>query len=351
MKILIDNTVVKTGQGGVRSVATNLTTALTKLPGIEVHVISTAGEQTDWGPVESVHIAKLRNNSALQRAAWRTKNMQEVAEATRADVIFTPSPELVKVKGIASFSMIHDLGPLIAPALYGWPRFARYAATVPRLVKEASGVLCVSQTTRLDAIRWCGEASAGSLKVLTNAPQPLVAEPRRPSGVSPGEVFCLYVGAYLPHKNVRTILRGVSEGNGDIPRLICVGPDYAGERARLEREYAKYPEITFLGFVEASELRWLYEAAHAVLMPSLFEGFGMPVLEALCLGGRVVSSPLPVYQELVGAAIEYISDPLDPSVWRRAMDKGGRSSGSLPPAVHRTWSDVAADAIKIFESA
>jgi glycosyltransferase involved in cell wall biosynthesis len=74
-----------------------------------------------------------------------------------------------------------------------------------------------------------------------------------------------------------------------------------------------------LGFVPAEELAGLYRSAHALVLPSLYEGFGLPVLEAMVAGTPVVASDIPSLREVAGQAALFVDRPLDPAAWREAL--------------------------------
>ena len=77
------------------------------------------------------------------------------------------------------------------------------------------------------------------------------------------------------------------------------------------------------GFVADADLLDLYRSASAVVFPSLFEGFGLPLVEALAVGARVVATRLPVFEELAGDSVQYVADPLSVRAWRDALKTSG----------------------------
>lgn len=103
------------------------------------------------------------------------------------------------------------------------------------------------------------------------------------------EPFLLYVGNCYPHKNIDKLLeaaRGL--------KLVMVGP----RNSFSERYEKQYPEVVWRYHLESGRLKWLYQHAHALVNPSLAEGFGLPVVEALAFGCPVVCSDIPVLHEV-----------------------------------------------------
>lgn len=355
MKIVVDCLAVKREQGGIRSVAVNLTLALSRIDGLSVTVLSTA--ESDFpasGRLRFVTV-DLPSNGPITRLIWRKRRMRSLIEEVRADIIFTVTPEFFKNPGTPHVIMVHDLGPLLAPGLYGRQRFFRYAASIRHSVNKADAVVCVSGATKMDLIRWCGTEVSGKLSVVLNAGQRLPGLLPRSQDTVPSN-YCLYVGSYLKHKNVISVLRAFASGL--LPsslRLVCVGPDYAGEKHELLDRYSQEEWLTILDFVSEEELRGLYARAKCIVFPSLFEGFGLPVVEALQLGGHVVATRLTVLEELVGDEITYVDDPVSADEWASAINAEitkthpcGRS-GTAHAVLQRDWNLVAREIMDVLD--
>lgn len=349
MRILVDALIVKREQAGLRSVALNITRALAALPDADVLVIVGQDEGGEWGDAE-VYRVPVGANGPLRRWVWRRQNRRRLAHKIGADVIFTLSPEYSKTPGLPNIVMVHDIGPLLAPGIYGRVRFLRYLATLSRTVRRADAVITVSASTRLDLVRWCGLAIADKTTAVPIAGQKLVSGAVRPSGLPQGVGdFVLYVGAHLAHKNVSTVLRAFERGLvSDSTRLVCVGPDYGGERAAELAPYQNSEWLIDLGFVPVEQLAWLNAHAKQVVFPSLFEGFGMPVVEAVEAGGRVVATRLGVLEELLGGGIHYVSDPLSPESWGLALSTNHGSPAPFTPSPRLfSWEAVAEEAFDV----
>jgi glycosyltransferase involved in cell wall biosynthesis len=98
------------------------------------------------------------------------------------------------------------------------------------------------------------------------------------------------------------------------------GPTEAGEIEGLRLHGAEARgRVEHLGFVGPEALAELYRDCVAVVLPSLYEGFGLPLLEAFVAGAPVVASDIPTVREIAGAGALYVSRPLDPECWRRAL--------------------------------
>lgn len=126
--------------------------------------------------------------------------------------------------------------------------------------------------------------------------------------------FIMHVGSPFPHKNITRLIKAFEELQKDNPKLelVLAGKKefYFSELEEWAKKRPSYGSIHFTGFIEDSELKWLYENAEAYLLPSLSEGFGLPGLEAMAHGCPLISSKATCLPEIYGDAAKYF-DPYD----------------------------------------
>ncbi len=156
------------------------------------------------------------------------------------------------------------------------------------------------------------EASEPPIKNEAKAPEPTPSE------------FILYVGSSFPHKNLRRLVLSFIQLKEKHPDLQLV---LAGKREYHAKQLQKWVKnqphsgsVIFTGFVDDSELKWLYQNAEAYIFPSLSEGFGLPGLEAMVHGCPVVSSNATCLPEVYGDAAEYF-DPEDVEDMTKSINK------------------------------
>jgi glycosyltransferase involved in cell wall biosynthesis len=253
-----------------------------------------------------------------KRVAWRERSLPGLLRAHRADVLLAPTIELpARRLPVPSIMVVHDLGPLQAPGLYGWGRWLRYAAGVAPACRRADHVVCVSNATLVQLRASIGRlATPCSVVGEAGRTLPVVA---RAASTPP---YVLAVGAMLEHKNVQTLLRAFDQPQLAGVELRLAGPIDAAERERLDgwRAALEHPErVVHHGFVDLPALARLYAGASLVALPSLFEGFGLPLLEAMRAGAPVVASSIAALREVGGSAAVYVEEPLDPDAWARAL--------------------------------
>ncbi|HWH98053.1 MAG TPA: glycosyltransferase, partial [Pseudolysinimonas sp.] len=102
------------------------------------------------------------------------------------------------------------------------------------------------------------------------------------------------------------------------PLVVAGAPDGAQSDSSALHEARREGRVRFVGAVSDSELRWLYTAARLFVFPSLDEGFGIPLVEAMSVGTPVVVSDIPIFREIGGAAGVY-ADPRDPRAFAAAV--------------------------------
>ena len=190
--------------------------------------------------------------------------------------------------------------------------------------------------------------------------QPQCPQPRRLADLLPGR-FWLNVGTIEPRKNHRRLLlayaRLKKKSGGAFPLVLAGGKGWLMEEfGKFIEELGLQQDVIFLGYVEDTELQWLYQNCFAFLYPSLYEGFGLPVLEAMTLGAPVITSNRTSLPEVVGAD-GLLVDPLQEEEISQAMLKlstdpalrvalGDRSRNR---AKQFSWARTANEVLKVYE--
>jgi len=230
---------------------------------------------------------------------------------------------------------IHDLilthfptvrATTLHPAWYYWKNLA-YRLVIFQALRRATRVIAVSQFTKDDIIRQFGVPAAkvivtyegvanlakgrDSLFVAKLDSQEILAQYHIP------RQFLLYVGNAYPHKNLETLLQVFSRLHAERPelRLVLVGKiDYFYERVRaaaaalnLWQRENRNGAVIFPGYVPDAQLEIFYKEALAYVFPSLYEGFGLPPLEAMAKGCPVLSSDRASLPEILGDAALYFN--------------------------------------------
>jgi glycosyltransferase involved in cell wall biosynthesis len=246
--------------------------------------------------------------------------------ANGVDVLHCPSFRGPFAPRVPLVVTVHDLGVLREPMWFNrWTRtYSRFA--VPRVVRAASRVIAVSEFTSRELVELLGVPDE-KIRVVPNA----AAEVFTADGERADGDYVLAVGTLEPRKNLARIAAAV---DGE---LRVVG-------ARGWGGVDPPPHVRWLGEVGDDELARLYRGARCLVYASLYEGFGLPVAEALACGCPVVTSAGSAMAEIAGGDATYV-DPLDVESIRDGIAR------VAAPARRRrtTWAEVAASTRAVYE--
>jgi glycosyltransferase involved in cell wall biosynthesis len=231
------------------------------------------------------------------------------------DLVHSPHPLLVPGRKAKRIVTLHDLFFLKQPDMTVAEIRRDYVPLVREHVRKADGVICVSQFTASEA-RLLLDVPAEKIAVIPNGVDPAYREPipesevdavlsrrRLPRGA------LLYVGSEEKRKNLVNLAMaymGLARRGTRVPPLILVGP---GSHWASGGAIA-WPRIHATGYLETREIRALMAASTALVLPSLEEGFGLPVAEAMAAGLPVVCSRGSALEEVAGGAATLV-DPLN----------------------------------------
>ena len=261
----------------------------------------------------------------------------EIALSEPVDIAHWTCPLPLRVRGARNIYTIHDLVPLRLPYTTQNPK-PKFLRLLRQIAAEADHVATVSETTRADVIQFIGADPARVTNTYQSveAPEPaLLADARaarallelvsRRAGrhLEP-EGFYLFFGAVEPKKNLLRIIRAWASAGVPEP-LVVVGRegwDCDAEMAALRGT----PGLIWLDYTPSDQLAALIIAARAVVFVSLYEGFGLPVVEAFLCGTPVIASATGALSEIAGDAAILV-DPLDEDALREAL-RGLSAPGS-----------------------
>lgn len=243
-------------------------------------------------------------------------NLPRLIRNRTIDVFFSPNwmvPYLAFLKkrpgGCKLVVTIHDLIPLARPDHAPKALKSRFFFIFKKLMKLtahcADGILTPSEHSRLDVLRYLEVPASDSAKVV--AIPEAAAEAYVPGGdprKTPPEL--LYVGRFDPYKNVPLLIKAfqkVADQHAEVKlRLIGSRDLRYPEAARLADELNVNGRIIWQGYAGSEELLQAYQTAAALVFPSSYEGFGLPILEAMACATPVICSPVSSIPEVAGEA-------------------------------------------------
>jgi glycosyltransferase involved in cell wall biosynthesis len=272
-----------------------------------------AAAEEDWG--EGVNVVRLRFDprSRVRRVLAEQTLLHSAVRDAKPDLlhnVFNTAPFVSRVPQVTT---IHDVIHRRYPeaGLLG----VGVKAILPLAARQSTRVLTVSEASKSDIVRFLG-VPANRVDVAPNGPGiadeaagPPPDETRRRFDVGESPLV-LAVAPSRPHKNVARLVEALA----DVPDAVLVLPGYAtggdADIDRLAKQLGVAQRLRRPGWVDDAALDGLYRAADCFVFPSLAEGFGLPVLEAMLRGTPVACSNATSLPEVAGDAALYF-DPLD----------------------------------------
>ncbi len=248
--------------------------------------------------------------SGVQRVFWEQTVLPRLLWRDRVDVFFSPAFILPMRWDGAGVVTVHDLNFEVSPETIHPIRRAYLRRITRRSVHRARKVIAISQSTASDIVRLYGVPDEKiavipyGLDAIFTPENARALEPMVRQRYPLSERFLLFVGTLEPRKNLPRLLEAyaLARQRADLPPMVLAGaPGWQHERILAQaRELGVESHIVFAGYIPREHLPGVYAAASALLYPSLYEGFGLPPLEAMGCGTPVLASNTSAMPEVVG---------------------------------------------------
>lgn len=212
--------------------------------------------------------------------------------------LFCPSKFVVTIHDLILTKFPSTRATTLGPLMYKMKNFG-YKLIISSAIRGAQKVIAVSEFTKKDIVDYF---KADPKKIIVTYEGVADFDRNGKGDVSIDGSFLLYVGNAYPHKNLEGLVEVFNKINKECPdlKLVLVGKeDYFYKRIK---ESMQNKNIIFMGYVPDNDLKELYKRAIAYIFPSLYEGFGLPPLEAMAFGCPVVSSDKASMPEILGDA-------------------------------------------------
>ncbi len=348
---------------GVQRAAYNLIRALVSVDRANEYFLFTAHDQVgnqDWS-YDNVTVvpSRIREGESFRNHFWEQFTLPRLARRYKVDILHSPAnivPLFYKGRSVVH---IHDLCFVVNPQWYSFSFRTLYNLVIPRLARRAAKVITNSNNSRNDLLQFCDLAAERVSQVYWAVDDLFLETPP----VKPVELefkdYILYVGSLEPRKNIGTLLEAYEMLRRDNPqlktKLILIGgesPLFAEVRLKV-KQYKE--DIHFKGFVNDHVLRDFYRNASLFVYPSLYEGFGLPPLEAMASGVPVVTTMTSSIPEVVGDAalmvspydVKQLAETMnmvlrDPEVRARLITKGREQVRKF------NWTRVARNTLAVY---
>jgi glycosyltransferase involved in cell wall biosynthesis len=331
--------------------------------GVEVVVFCQDQEKDTMPAVDSVTLVSANMDPLSQSKS----GFRSLVQKAKVDLLHVPSPWTPAPLDIPLVATVHDVTPLLYPRSLPLRLRMRYKGELNATLTHAKRIITVSQVS-LSALSAYANVSPAKVRVIHNG----VAERFRPATpdeqaaarghYSLPERFVFWVGDFRPEKNLPFLINAWSRlGHqmADPPVLVLAGAQ-RGEYRKLRKDVEKRgmeDKILFPGFIRDDDLPAVYSAATMFVFPSLYEGFGLPPLEAMACGTPCVVSHSSSLPEVTGSAallfnptsLDSLEDCVkrvlrEPDLYEALREDGLRQSALFP------WSKAAEETLDVYHN-
>lgn len=367
MRIIVEGTTLRPGRTGVGYYVEHLVAHLAAEARDDEVVVASNGPIETAGALP--HDVRVADGYAFPlRLLWMQMVAPRLLDELGADVAHFTNSVVPLASAVPTVVTIHDMSLTLYPQFHPIRRVLLHRPFVALAARRADAIITVSHSARRDILRHYRvppervrvvyEAAAPVFRPIADAEY--LASVARRYRLPPR--FALYVGTVEPRKNLPRLLEAFARRKraGDLPHaLVCTGR--YGWRARDVRRtverLALGDAIRFLGYVPFADLPALYNLAELFVFPSLHEGFGLPVLEAMACGVPTIVGANSSLLEVGGAAAEAVdatdTEAIGDAIVRLARDPEARRERArlgLARARAFSWRRAARETLEVYRA-
>lgn len=318
MKIAIDATIIRKENTGTGFYIINLINGLAKIKdGNDYYIFTSSIQSKEFFNFESsnFHIVNKNFKNRIFRVIWQFFLLPFELKKLKVGVLHSPNyiTPLFKL-GFKVIVTIHDLTFYLFPEKFTVTKRLLFKYMLPLFIKIADKIIAVSNNTKKDILKFFKIPESKIIVTFESYPE---YYDKDGYGASVGNTlnnykiknkYLLFVGMIEPRKNILSILKAFREIDADLELDLVI----AGKKGWYYKEIEEYQSellnsgiknnIIFTGYVSEPELKYLYKNAYIFIYPSIYEGFGIPPLQAMVCKVPVITSSLSSLPEVVGDA-------------------------------------------------
>ena len=352
-------------EGGVKVYTRSLLRHLLALDGGHEYVLLYA-DRRHLGTYGDLPNVRERFLPAPSKLAWDQAAVPLAARRERLDLVFNPKFSIPVLAGARSVFVLQGSDWFVMPWGSSWLDRLNHRFLIPLYCRRADAIIVVSNNIARDLVEHLG-VDRSKIRTVYYGLSPIfrrVEDPERLAAARERyrlpERFMLFVGQIYPAKNFGGILRALSGLRGRLPhKLVVAGEprsDYEEELGLMD-QLGLRDDVVFTGWLPQEELPVLYSLADVFVFPSLYEGFGIPLLEAMACGCPIVTADVGSPPEVTdGAAV--LVDPRDPRGIAEAIERVAQDPGLRRDLVERglarvrgfTWERCARETLAVLET-
>ncbi len=368
MRVAFDGTTLRPGRTGVGYYTEHLLQHLAaEGPDDDIIVLSNRPVETTR-PLPS-HVRVVTSGWGLPRIVWMQSQAPRLLERLQPDVVHFTNGIVPMASPVPVVVTIHDMSLTLYPGHHPPRRVLLNRPLVNLAARRADAIITVSESAKRDIVRSYGLAP-GRVHVVHEAAAPAfrpihdlgeLTRVRRQYGLA--DRFILYVGTIEPRKNLPKLIEAFARRRrrGDLThQLVCVGPYGWLSRdieALLDRLQVN-DSVLFTGYVPFHDLAAFYNLAEMFVFPSIYEGFGLPVIEAMACGTPVITGHVAALDEVTGGAVEHVEalevEAIGDALVRLAQDRDRRQAlrrAGLQRAQFFSWARAARETAIVYRHA
>ena len=369
MRIAFDGTTLTPGRTGVGYYTEHLLQHLAnEVAGTGDEIVVVSNKAIDTQSPLPPHVRVHPGHQFPIRIGWMQMRAGAALHAVHPDIAHFTNGMIPLGSPVPTIVTVHDMSLRLYPRCHPLRRLLLNRPLMRVAIRNAAAIVTVSQSARRDLLKLHG-VSPDRVSVVHEAASPafrpikdraLLAHIRARYSLPPS--FMLYVGTIEPRKNLLRLMTAFAAARkAGIPQqLVCVGP-YGGASRDLSGHIEQLgirDAVRFTGYLPFEDLPAIYNLADFFAFPSLYEGFGLPVVEAMASGLPVMTSNTSSLGEIAGDAAETI-DPTDAgamtdAIRRLAMDvelRRDRSERGLKRARDFSWTQTAREMLAVYHRA
>lgn len=295
---------------------------------------------------------------------WTQGGLARQTFRDNLDVLFVPAHTLPVLRrpGLKTVVAVHDLGSEYLSSMHQIKQRVYLSFMQKYQLQTATKIIAVSKATKKDLVERIG-IDPKKVEVIYEGYDKVLFKPVK-SELKPGRYF-LFVGTVQPRKNLERLIKAfaavhflVTPDFAAFPYLVLVGSKgwMSDEIYKLPKKLGIEDRVKFLGYVPEKTLPALYKGAVALTFPSLFEGFGLPILEAQASGCPVLTSNVSSMPEVAGSGAIYVNPySVDDIVEGMGKINNQDTRNKLVKAGFEntkrfSWEKCARETLKVFES-
>jgi glycosyltransferase involved in cell wall biosynthesis len=247
--------------------------------------------------------------------------------------------------------LIHDIIPMIFPSIFG-NKALEMKYKCDRLFAKAKNIITISNSAKADILKYF-EIPSEKINVVFNGVTQFESE-APPSVKIPESDYFVFMGTADPHKNLGVVLKAIQQDPQ--LKLVLIGHENSFQRWLSQHNNVPEGSVFLAGNLSDAEAAFVIKRAVAMVFPSLYEGFGLPPLEAALQGVPTICSKRPAMTEILEGAAFFV-DPSDPSQWVEAMNilrvnrniRKNIADAARAKVSQYTWTKAALNLLNIFK--